>query len=108
MTRPEPTLPKRIDLIAASPCGRFAFACFYPQNTYFAGTTESFTASDLARNAGSLLEAAQRGPVEITKHGEPKYVVLAKDDHDRLRGAADSRIHGRVADMPTEEADAIL
>lgn len=62
----------------------------------------------MCRNAGSLLEPAQREPVEITKHNKPKDVVLAKDDYDRLCGAADARVHGRVADMPPEEADAIL
>lgn len=61
----------------------------------------------MCRNAGSLLEPAQRELVEITKHGKPKYVVLAKDDYDRLCGAADARIHGRVAEMPAEEAIAI-
>ncbi len=75
---------------------------------HFADMSKTFTASDLARNAGSLLEAAQRGPVEITKHGKPKYVVLAKDEYDRLRGAADTRIPGRVSEMPAAEADSIL
>jgi prevent-host-death family protein len=46
---------------------------------------QSFQSSDLTRNSGDVLSAADREPVEITKNGKPRYVMMRTEDYDAIR-----------------------
>ncbi|MER8601152.1 type II toxin-antitoxin system prevent-host-death family antitoxin [Mesorhizobium sp. M0913] len=39
----------------------------------------SFTLTDLGNKSGEVVEAAYRGPVEITKRGKRKFVLLTAE-----------------------------
>lgn len=43
-----------------------------------------FTLTDLGNKSGEVVEAAYRGPVEITKRGTRKFVLLTAEHFDRL------------------------
>lgn len=47
----------------------------------------SFTLTDLGNKSGEVVEAAFRGPVEITSRGRRKFVLLTAEEFDRLRAA---------------------
>lgn len=53
---------------------------------------ENVTALDAKNKFGQVLEAAQRHPVRITKHGRPSAVLMSAAEYDRLRGAAWDRL----------------
>ena len=54
----------------------------------------SFTLTELGNKSGEIVEAAFRGPVDITSRGKRKFVLLRADQFDRLRsGAASQRAH---------------
>ncbi len=46
----------------------------------------SFTLTDLGNRSGEVVEAVFRGPVEITKRGKRKLVLLTAEEFDRLAG----------------------
>jgi len=62
-----------------------------------------------ARNAknqfGQLLEAAQRGPVRVTRRGRSAGVLLSEEQYQRLRGIAWERLAGTVDTMRRQAAD---
>ncbi len=43
-----------------------------------------FSLTDLTNRSGELFEAAFRGPVEITRRGKRKFVLLTAEEYDRL------------------------
>ena len=43
-----------------------------------------FSLTDLNRSPGAIVEAAHRGPVELTGRGKRKFVLLSAEDYDRL------------------------
>jgi prevent-host-death family protein len=50
-----------------------------------------FSLTDLTNRSGEVIEAAFRGPVEITRRGKRKFMLLTAEDYDRLVRAADTR-----------------
>lgn len=44
---------------------------------------DSMTAAEAKQKFGKLMEKAQRGPVEITKHGHAISVLVSKEDYER-------------------------
>ncbi|MEO9340341.1 type II toxin-antitoxin system Phd/YefM family antitoxin [Mesorhizobium sp. SB112] len=66
----------------------------------------SFSLTDLGNRSGEVVEAAFRGPVDITKRGKRKFVLLTAEQFDRLTEAA-QRAH-RVEDLAGAERDEIL
>ena len=44
----------------------------------------SFSLTDLNRSSGAIVEAAHRGPVELTGRGKRKFVLLSAEEYDRL------------------------
>jgi antitoxin Phd len=50
-----------------------------------------FSLTDLSNRPSEVVEAAFRGPVEITRRGRRKFVLLTAEDYDRLVSAADTR-----------------
>ncbi|RWL78727.1 MAG: type II toxin-antitoxin system Phd/YefM family antitoxin [Mesorhizobium sp.] len=67
----------------------------------------SFTLTDLGNKSGEVVEAAYRGPVEITKRGKRKFVLLTVEQFDRLSERSAQRAY-RVEDLKGAERDEIL
>ena len=67
-----------------------------------------FSLTDLSNRSGEVVEAAFRGPVEITRRGKRRFVLLTAEDYDRLVGAADVRRAFHADDVPEDIADMML
>ncbi len=68
----------------------------------------NFSLTDLSNKSGEVVEAAYKGPVDITRHGKRKFVLLTAEDYDRLVRAADTRRAFHVDDLPQDIADLML
>jgi len=64
----------------------------------------SFSLTDLGNRSGEVVEAAFRGPVDITKRGKRKFVLLTAEQFDRLTASTAQR----VEDLVGAERDEIL
>ena len=49
---------------------------------------KSMTAVEAQNKFGQLIEAAQRRPIAITKHGRATVVVMSMEDYERSRSRA--------------------
>lgn len=70
----------------------------------------TFPSTDWTRKSGDIFEAARRGPVTITQHKRPAFVVLTYDEYQRLI-APESRRHFTIENVPDavfEKAQAAL
>ncbi|OJY60917.1 MULTISPECIES: type II toxin-antitoxin system prevent-host-death family antitoxin [unclassified Rhizobium] len=67
----------------------------------------SFSLTDLGNRSGEVVEAAFRGPVDITKRGKRKFVLLTAEQFDRLTASTAQRAQ-RVEDLVGAERDEIL
>ena len=67
----------------------------------------SFSLTDLGNRSGEVVEAAFQGPVDITKRGKRKFVLLTADQFDRLTAATAQRAY-RAKDLAGAERDEIL
>jgi prevent-host-death family protein len=67
-----------------------------------------FSLTDLSNRSGEVVEAAFRGPVEITRRGKRKFVLLTAEDYDRLVGVADVRRAYHADDAPDDIASMML
>jgi prevent-host-death family protein len=45
---------------------------------------ETFTANEAKQQLGRVLDTARTGPVTITKHGRPEFVLTSKDNYDSM------------------------
>ena len=45
---------------------------------------KTVTANIAKQRLGQVLDSARTGPVAITKHGRPAFVLTSKDDYDSL------------------------
>ena len=67
-----------------------------------------FSLTDLTNRSGEVVEAAFRGPVEITRRGKRKFILLTAQDYDRLLNAADTRRAFHADDAPKGVAAMML
>lgn len=67
----------------------------------------SFSLTDLGNRSGEVVEAAFSGPVDITKRGKRKFVLLTAEQFDRLTASTTQRAL-RVEDLAGIERDEIL
>jgi antitoxin Phd len=67
-----------------------------------------FSLTDLSNRSGEVVEAAFRGPVEITRRGKRKFMLLTAEDYDRLVTAADTRRAFHADDAPEGVAAMML
>jgi prevent-host-death family protein len=67
-----------------------------------------FSLTDLSRKPSKVLEAASKGPVEITCDGERQFVLLTADAYDRLARSADTRRAFHADDAPRNLAATML
>ena len=61
----------------------------------------SFPASELQRNSAEIQKAALMGPVFLTYHDKPRYVMMSLDEFVRIQG---QKITGHLATYPTPVA----
>ena len=67
-----------------------------------------FSLTDLSNRSGEVVEAAFRGPVEITRCGKRRFGLLTAEEYDRLVRAADTRQAFHADDLPEEVATMML
>jgi antitoxin Phd len=68
----------------------------------------SFTLTELGNKSGEIVEAAFRGPVEITSRGKRKFVLLTADKFDKLKSGANTQRAYHVDDLSAAERDNFL
>jgi len=72
-----------------------------------------YSLTDLNNRSGEVVEAAYSGPVEITRHGKPKFVILTADDYARLLRKDPRQVFGQgetpeaIAGLFAERIDAL-
>ena len=62
-----------------------------------------FSLTDLNRSPGAVVEAAHRGPVELTGRGKRKFVLLSAQDYDRIVNQPRRAFH--IGSMTPGEVD---
>jgi prevent-host-death family protein len=67
-----------------------------------------FSLTDLSNKSGEVVEAAFRGPVDITKRGKRKFVLLTAAEYDRLASAVDTRRAFHADEAPDDVVAAML
>ena len=79
------------------------------QNQYSADcTTFIGTLHNRPHFCALQVEAAFRGPVDITRRGKRKFVLLTAEEYDRLVKAADTRRAFHADDVPEDVAAVML
>ena len=63
---------------------------------------KQFPAADLTRKTGDLFEAATLGPVAITKHRKPRFVIMSMDRFNAITGGRENQVAVDVANMPDD------
>jgi prevent-host-death family protein len=64
-----------------------------------------FSLTELNNRSGEVVEAAYSGPVEITRHGKPKFIIITAEEYARLARRDPRRVYG-AGETPDEIADA--
>lgn len=49
---------------------------------------KTFTALEAKNRFGQVIDAAQRGPVTVTRQGRPSVVILSAEEYQRRQGRA--------------------
>ncbi len=60
----------------------------------------TFTTVELLRDLPTVTQATAKGPVAITRHRKPRYVLMAMEDFARLAGKVDPREVHETTDLP--------
>ena len=66
-----------------------------------------YTLTDLGNKSGEVVEAAHRGPVDITSRGKRKFVLMSAEHYDHLAGQSSQTAH-HINTMSGEEIDELL
>lgn len=66
----------------------------------------SFSLTDLSNKSGEVVEAAYVAPVDITRRGKRKFVLMTAEQYDRLRRAGDPRRVYGAGETPDDLANA--
>jgi len=61
------------------------------------GVMKTFTANEAKQKLGFVLDTARIGPVSITKHGRPEFVLTSKEDYDSLTAMKYERLKQEVS-----------
>lgn len=64
---------------------------------------EEFPKTALSRRTGDVLAAAATGPVCLTDHGKPRFVLMTMAQFERLSGRTDGRTEDWTRDLSPEE-----
>lgn len=69
--------------------------------------TKTFTSADLGKRTGDITTAAMRGPVVITRHNKPAFVMMSIEDYDR-RKREDPRKVFSAETVPDDERELLI
>ena len=64
-----------------------------------------FSLTDLSNRSGEIVEAVYSGPVEITRRGKRRFIMMTAEQYDRLRKAGDPRRAYAAGETPPDLAD---
>ena len=64
-----------------------------------------YSLTELGNKSGEVMEAAFRGPVDITSRGKRKFVILTAEDYDRLTRQHPRQRVVHADDLAEDEAD---
>lgn len=67
-----------------------------------------FSSTELANNTGDVLAAAAQEPVQIARHGKPRFVVLTTEKFAMLNSRHNSRRSVHVEDLSDAEATSLI
>jgi prevent-host-death family protein len=62
---------------------------------------KEFQAADLSRRIGDVLDAASRGPIAITKHRKPRFVLMTVDEYEAIADRRPQRAYD-TNDLPED------
>ena len=68
----------------------------------------TFSTADLNKPVGDVTDAARRGPVFITHHRKPRFVLMVFEDFEEMRGKSDHRKAFTLDTMLAEIEDGLL
>lgn len=68
---------------------------------------QKFTLTELGNKSGEIVEAAHKGPVDITSRGKRKFVLMTAELYDRLTGSSTQKAYS-VYTMSEEEREYFL
>lgn len=68
----------------------------------------NFSSTELANKTGDVLAAAAQEPVNIQRHGKPRYVLLTVEQFERLNAKVDQRRAVHVEDLAPDEAEQLI
>ena len=63
-----------------------------------------FSTVELLRDLKTVTHAAARAPIAITQHRKPRFVLMAIEDFEKMRGNPDPRRVYRIEETPPELA----
>lgn len=69
---------------------------------------KTFSATDLNKRLGDVLDAAAHVPVRITRHGKTRYVLASVEYFERFKAQADMRRAYRTKVIPKPLLDGLL
>lgn len=69
---------------------------------------QTFSTADLNKHVGDVTDAARREPVFITHHRKPRFVLMAIEEYERLRGREDRRKAFTLEGMPADIEEGLL
>jgi len=68
---------------------------------------KTFTSADLGKRTGDITTAATRGPVVITRHNKPAFVMMSIEDYER-RERDDPRKVYSAETIPDDEREVLM
>jgi len=69
--------------------------------------TKTFTSTDLRKRTGDITSAAMRGPVVITRHNKPAFVMMSIENYDRRKREGPRKVYS-VETAPDVEREVLV
>ncbi|MGD1035768.1 MAG: type II toxin-antitoxin system prevent-host-death family antitoxin [Roseiarcus sp.] len=64
----------------------------------------TYTTADLNKQVGEVTNAASKGPVTITRHRKPRFVIMSYEHYQRISKQADPRRVYSAGETPDDVA----
>lgn len=69
--------------------------------------TKTFTSTDLSKRTGDITSAAMRGPVVITRHNKPAFVMMRIENYERGKRKDPRKVYS-VDTVPDVEREVLV
>jgi len=69
--------------------------------------TTTFTLTDLGKRTGDITTAAMRGPVVITRHNKPAFVMMSIEFYDRRKREDPRKVYS-VDTVPDRQREVLV